>query len=172
MDMSHNAATSTNSSRYRDQVPGTGTWFSQSSESRNRARDICVEGRDQSDTEGDVLTDRPRNRVYHGINGNAEGVDTRILVVQGGGGPTERQRNKVTVLYELSPKDPFWWGYTGGSPSRTAGAIIEDVLPDLATVEPALAELSNTQHTDLVVAFLVDVIGHLHDDREDRKSVV
>ncbi|WP_141630143.1 hypothetical protein [Saccharomonospora azurea] len=115
---------------------------------------------------GDALTDRPRDRVYHGINGNAEGAETRILVVQGGGGPTERHRG-VTVLYELSPEFPFWWGYTGGSPGRTATAIIEDVTPDLVADEPALEGLLNSSlRSDLIIAFLVDVVGHLHDSEE------
>ncbi len=66
------------------------------------------------------MTDKPAHRVYRGIAENHDGTDARILVMAGGAGPTERER--ATVLYELTPDEPYWWGYGGGSPSRTATA--------------------------------------------------
>ena len=71
------------------------------------------------------------------------------------------------MLYELDPHSPFWWGYTGGSPGRTAEAIIDDVTPDLMADEPAFGRLLNSSlRSDLITAFLGDVIGHLHDSEE------
>ncbi|MGW9310680.1 DUF6166 domain-containing protein [Saccharomonospora azurea] len=112
------------------------------------------------------MTDRPKDRVYHGINGNAEGHDTRIQVVKGGGGFTEREPDHVTALYELDPQKPFWWGYTGSGPGRTAAAIIDDILPDLVAADPVLGDLDQAQRSQLVVAFLTDVVGHLHNLEE------
>jgi hypothetical protein len=111
------------------------------------------------------LTNKPRHRIYHGIDGNAEGNNTRILVVAGGGGPTER-RDHTKVLYQLTPKEPFWWGYGGGSPSRTAEAIIDDVLPDLVADIPAVDDMPNSLRTDLIVAFLGDFVAPFHNDEE------
>lgn len=114
---------------------------------------------------GEAVTGKSRSRVYHGIDGNAEGINTRILVVDGGGGPTER-RDHVTVLYELAPKKPFWWGYAGGGPGRTAESIIEDVLPDPVAGIPALDELSPAFRGELIMAFLVDFVAHFHDSAQ------
>lgn len=111
------------------------------------------------------MTDKPRHRIYHGIDGNAEGANTRILVVAGGGNPTER-RDHTAVLYELTPEEPFWWGYGGGSPGRTATAIIEDVLPDLAADLPAIADMPSSARSDLIKAFLSDFVAHFHDSEE------
>ncbi len=70
------------------------------------------------------------------------------------------------MLYELAPQKPFWWGYTGSGPGRTAAAIIDDILPGLAAADPALGNLNHWQRSQLVVAFLTDVVGHLHNLEE------
>ncbi|WP_410675500.1 hypothetical protein [Amycolatopsis sp. cmx-4-68] len=111
------------------------------------------------------MTDKPRNRIYHGIEGNAEGADTRIFVVAGGGSPTER-RDHVSVLYELAPEESFGWGYSGDSPGRTATAIIEDVLRDLVADLPAVADMPSTARNDLINEFLCDFVAHFHDGAE------
>lgn len=108
------------------------------------------------------MTDRPRDRVYHGVNGSAPDNDMRIYVVEGGGGPTERHR--ATVLYQLAPRKPFWWGYGGSGPGRTAAAIIDDVLPDLAADNPAFNDLPHSLRSELTRALVGDFVAHLHDE--------
>jgi hypothetical protein len=109
------------------------------------------------------VTDKPAHRVYHGIADDRAGANARILVMDAGDGPTERER--ANVRYQLTPKDPFWWGYGGGSPSRTAKAILDDVLPD-ATAGQRLADIPARLRRQLTVAFIHDFIAHCHDSTE------
>jgi hypothetical protein len=111
------------------------------------------------------VIEKPAHRVYRGIADDpaSANVRTHILVMDGGAGPTERERAKV--LYELAPQDPFWWGYGGGSPSRTATAILEDVLPETVAGK-ILADMPNTLRTELTVAFTQDFLAYFHDSAE------
>ncbi len=106
------------------------------------------------------MTEKPANRIYRGIAEKSDGTNARVLVMDGGAGPTERDR--ATVLYQLTPKEPFWWGYGGSSPGRTAAAILEDVLPE----ELSLPEMSRALRSELTVAFLQDFLAHCHDPQD------
>lgn len=108
------------------------------------------------------MIDKPAHRIYRGIADDHSGTNARIVVMDGGAGSTERER--ANVLYQLTPKDPFWWGYGGGSPSRTATAILDDVLPD--AVPANLADIPSELRTDLTVAFTQDFLAHFHDSKE------
>jgi uncharacterized protein DUF6166 len=112
---------------------------------------------------GECVTTKPAHRIYRGLADDHQGTNVRILVMDGGGGPTERDR--ATMLYRLTPQDPFWWGYGGGSPSRTATAILEDVLPDVVPNQ-LLEDMPHALRHELTVAFLGDFLAHFHDDQE------
>ncbi|MHA6798209.1 DUF6166 domain-containing protein [Bounagaea algeriensis] len=108
------------------------------------------------------MTDKPAHRLYRGLADDA-GTNPRIHVVAGGGGPTER--GQATVLYELTPDTPFWWGYGGSSPGRAAAAIVDDVLPDVLPAEQLTSMPSSTRQ-DIIAAFLQDFLAHAHDQHE------
>jgi hypothetical protein len=106
------------------------------------------------------VPDKPTHRVYHGTADDHAGTNARILVMDGGAGPTERQR--ANVLYQLTPEEPFWWGYGGGSPSRTTRAILNDVLPDIPGGR-GLDDLPAGLRHQLSIAFTHDFLAHYHD---------
>lgn len=109
------------------------------------------------------MTDKPAHRVYRGIADDHDGRNARILVVEGGAGPTERER--ATVLYQLTPKEPCWWGYSGSSPGWTANAILQDVLPDVVP-DSFLEDMPRQLRDDLSVAFTQDFLAYFHDGKE------
>jgi hypothetical protein len=109
------------------------------------------------------VSDKPAHRVYRGVADDHDGTNPRILVMDGGPGPTERER--ANLLYELAPEDPFWWGYGGGSPGRTATAIIEDVLPE-AIPGQTLAELPSKLREQLTLTFMQDFLAYSHDGKQ------
>lgn len=109
------------------------------------------------------MSDKPGHRVYHGqavTPMTGDKGDARLLVMDSGPGPTERKRARV--LYELAPKTPFWWGYGGGSPSRTSDAILEDALAGMSDAP----ELTQSLRTEMSVAFTGDFLAYFHDDHE------
>lgn len=106
--------------------------------------------------------EKPAHRVFRGLHRDGD-ESARIVVVDGGTGPTERER--ASQLYELTVKSPCWWGYTGSSPSRTAEAIVDDVLPEVLPAE-AIASMPSKARTDLVVAFTHDMLAFAHDSNE------
>ena len=109
------------------------------------------------------MIEKPAHRVYHGTADDHSGTNSRILVMDGGAGPTERER--ANVLYQLAPENPFWWGYGGGSPGRAATSIIDDVLPD-AVPGKTLADLPGKLRDDLTLAFLQDFLAYFHDGKQ------
>lgn len=111
------------------------------------------------------MGEKPTNRVYHGRADHRPDSNSggRVFAMNGGTDPTGRERARK--LYELDVDQPAWWGYTGGSPSRTAKAIVEDIFPDVLTSEQ-LDALPRDVRTEIVTAFNTDFMGCCHDETQ------
>lgn len=98
--------------------------------------------------------------TYHGVDGET-GVIT-VMTTQHG--PTERERSsrKLRVI-KADWHGPLGWGYQGGSPGRTAHALLTDAL---AVDRDEVAQ-------DLIRTFLTDVVSNLtHEFRLRRAAVL
>ena len=108
------------------------------------------------------MIDKPAHRIYRGITDQADGTNARILVMDSGTGPTERER--ASLLYELAPNEAYWWGHDGSSSGATASAILDDVLPE-AVADWSFPELPLQLRNDLIMAFRQDLLACCHDPR-------
>jgi len=82
-----------------------------------------------------IVDNSPGDWTYHGKYGETGSqASARILVEEVDFGPGPQREG--TVLREISPPADggFLWGYTGGSPTRVAEALLADVL-ELPRVE-------------------------------------